>query len=405
MDDVQNDKIVVIYRTQFNTVLVVTKLNMERGAKKILKYFSSQVFNDLLPSKKKVMRFTLLLFCFLIQFISNGQVSITSADMPNSGDILIQENANWMGNWDLEESGANLSWSLNTSNITPLGVSTSTECLAMSGASFVYQFLFGSPFDQEHNSSYFTATELPQLPLDQLPLPIPITLEDAYAFYQNRSDRFALTGFGLTISSLPTGASGEPVDVIYPLPLTYGLDEVSESFFNYVIPTLGSYSTSQVRRTQVLAYGTMNFFGTNYPVIKVKSTINADDVLTVDQFGLSLPFSRPEVAEYKWLTPGIKVPLLQINTTQGTTTNTLIYASAPIGVNETAHSDWTVYPNPGEVINIKSNDSAMITILDEKGSVVFKDNLNALSGFDAKGLANGTYFIEINGSVKKWIKN
>ncbi len=334
-----------------------------------------------------------------------SQVSITSADMPNSGDVLTQENATWNGNWNLDQAGSGLTWNVNSSVLTPLGNYTTVNCEPLTNAPFAYQFFFNSPFDAEHNSDYTTITTPPTLPTDQLPLPIPITIENTYAFYQVTNSRYALTGFGASISGFPTGAQGDPVDIIYPLPLTYPLDQTNDSYFQYDIPTLGTYATAQTRRTEVIAQGTMNFFGTDYPVIKVKSTVTGNDSLYISQFSFGFAFPRPEAVEYKWLTPGIKVPLLQINTTLGATTGALIYATAPNGIQENNAADWKVYPNPGKELNVQSNSSAILTIWDEKGSVVFKDNVSALSQWDAQKLTVGTYFIEINGVTKKWIKN
>ncbi len=339
--------------------------------------------------------------------LSFAQIQIVSADLPQSGDVLYQENATWTGSWDLEEAGANLTWNVGSTNVTLLGSTTTTDCMAMSGAPVAYQFFFGSPFDQEHYSSFHTVTALPALPLDQLPLPIPITLEDAYAFYQNRSDRYALTGFGLTISGLPTGAAGDPVDVIYPLPLTYGLDQTGDSYFNYQIPTLGSYTTTQTRRTQVLAYGTMNYFGTNYPVIKVKSTINADDILVVDQFGLNLPFARPEAIEYKWLTPGINVPLLQINTTAGAVSSTLVYDATSASVNEsTQNIKLQIFPNPTSeklFANIPNGQTYQVT--DCMGRRMASGNYSSTEGISVANWAVGNYFFQSEGITVQWIKN
>lgn len=343
----------------------------------------------------------------LLGQLSFAQIQIVSADLPHSGDVLYQENATWTGNWDLEESGANLTWNVGSTNVTLLGSTTTTDCMPMSGAPVAYQFFFGSPFDQEHFSAYHTVTALPQLPLDQLPLPIPITLEDAYAFYQNRSDRFALTGFGLTISGLPTGAAGDPVDVIYPLPLTYGLDQTNDAYFNYQIPTLGSYTTAQTRRTQVLAYGTMNYFGTNYPVIKVKSTVNADDILVVDQFGLNLPFARPEAIEYKWLTPGINVPLLQINTTAGAVSGTLVYDATSASLMELNNVHQVqIFPNPSsDLLFANIANGSMYSIVDLTGRVVLSGLYEKQNGINVQSLPIGNYFFQTDAATIQWIKN
>ncbi|MBM3427989.1 MAG: T9SS type A sorting domain-containing protein [Bacteroidetes bacterium] len=343
----------------------------------------------------------------LLGQLSFAQIQIVSADLPHSGDVLYQENATWTGNWNLEESGANLTWNVGSTNVILLGSTTTTDCMPMSGAPIAYQFFFGSPLDQEHFSAYHTVTALPQLPLDQLPLPIPITLEDAYAFYQNRSDRYALTGFGLSISGFPTGAAGDPVDVIYPLPLTYGLDQTNDAYFNYQIPTLGSYTTAQTRRTQVLAYGTMNYFGTNYPVIKVKSTVNADDILVVDQFGLNLPFARPEAIEYKWLTPGINVPLLQINTTAGAISGVLVYDATSASLMELNDVHQVqIFPNPSsDLLFANIANGSMYSIVDLTGRVVLSGLYEKQNGINVQSLPNGNYFFQTDAATIQWIKN
>ena len=79
--------------------------------------------------------------------LSFAQIQIVSADLPQSGDVLYQENATWTGNWDLEESGASLIWNVGSTNVTLLGSTTTTDCMPMSGAPVAYQFFFGSPFD------------------------------------------------------------------------------------------------------------------------------------------------------------------------------------------------------------------------------------------------------------------
>ncbi|MEY2937968.1 MAG: hypothetical protein RL062_557 [Bacteroidota bacterium] len=349
-----------------------------------------------------------LVFVFLLLGqLSWAQIQITSADLPHSGDVLNQQDATWSGTWDLEQAGADLTWTVNSSNVTLLGTTTSTDCMAMSGAPVAYQFFFGSPFDQEHFSSYHTTTALPQLPLDQLPISIPVTFQDAYAFYQNRSDRYALTGFGVTISGLPTGAAGAPVDVIYPLPLTYGLDQTSNAYFDYQIPTLGSYTTDQTRRTQVLAYGTMNLFGVDYPVIKVKSTINANDILVVDQFSLNLPFARPEAIEYKWLTPGINVPLLQINTTAGAVSSTLVYDANGAQVNEIQQDNRVVvYPNPSsDVLYVNVAENAPYRVMNMMGQEVLAGKYSKSSGIQVHDLSVGQYLIQVNNQNIRWVKN
>jgi len=360
----------------------------------------------LIFEKNTRMKKTLL---FLGVVLFNGlhaQVTITSNDMPNGGDLLLQQNATLIGAMDLEESGTNLYWTVDENFLTLTGQITSTDCQPISNAPFTYQIFFNSPMDAEHNSDYAIIAAGPAIPLDQLPIPIPITIEDTYQFYQTRSDRYALTGFGATISGFPTGAAGNPVDVIYPLPLTYGLTDQTNSYFQYDIPSLGTYTTAQTRNTQVMAWGTMNFFGQEYPVLKVRSEIAASDSLYVSQFNIGFPFDRPLAVEYKWLTPGIKVPLLQINTTAGAQSGVLVYQMPSAVAESQDEIAISAYPNPmQESLYIKGiQNLEAYEIFDGMGKVVLKGNMSPSQRIDVSGLASGVYHIQVAGQKIKCVK-
>lgn len=334
------------------------------------------------------------------------QVSITSNDMPNAGDLLLQQNATLIGTIDLEQSGANLYWTVDENFLTLTGQVTSTDCQPIANAPFTYQIFFNSPFDAEHNSDYAIIAAAPAIPLDQLPLPIPITIEDTYQFYQTRTDRYALTGFGATISSFPTGAAGDPVDVIYPLPLTYGLTDQSNSYFQYDIPSLGTYTTTQSRITNVMAYGTMNFFGTEYPVLKVRSEIAASDSLYISQFSFGFPFDRPLAVEYKWLTPGIKVPLLQINTTAGAQSGVLVYQTPSAIENVKEQVNVTAFPNPMKNTLTLSGiyKKENFVMWNGMGQIVLKGNVEPSGFIDVSALSEGCYVLQVAGQKVKCIK-
>jgi len=338
------------------------------------------------------------------QFIA--QITITSNDMPNGGDLLLQQNATLNGTIDLEQSGANLYWTIDETFLTLTGQITSTDCQPIANAPFTYQIFFNSPLDAEHNSDYAIIAAAPAIPLDQLPIPIPITIEDTYQFYQTRSDRYALTGFGASISGFPTGAAGEPVDVIYPLPLTYGLTDQSNSYFQYDIPTLGTYTTAQTRNTQVMAWGTMNFFGQEYSVLKVRSEIAASDSLYVSQFSFGFPFDRPLAVEYKWLTPGIKVPLLQINTTAGTQSGVLVYQTPSAVDALDPQTVCTAYPNPMQnhlmIDGIQNSES--FVMYDSLGKVVLKGKVSKGEPIDVTNLTEGIYLLQVAGKNIQCVK-
>lgn len=255
-------------------------------------------------------------FLIIFRFTAMAQIEITTSDLPDAGDLLVQENAALGGEVNYTATGANYTWTFGENEITLGGTNTETDCISISSTPFVYQVFFNSPLDPEHDSDYAVGVES----FDAAG----ITLEDAYFYFQNREDRFAQTGAGATIAGIPTGAQGDPVDVIYELPLQFGDQTESYSELLYQVPTLGAYQTQQTRSNNVDGWGTLNLFEESYEVLRVVTVINATDSVYIEFLGTGTTFDRPEVTEYKWLTPGVPVPVLQINETGGAVTQVLV---------------------------------------------------------------------------------
>jgi len=142
--------------------------------------------------------------------------------------------------------------------------------------------------------------------------------------------------------SIPSGAQSDPVDVIYELPLQFGNQTESYSELLYQVPTLGAYQTQQTRVNNVDGWGTLNLFEESFDVLRVVTVINATDSVYIEFFGTGTTFDRPEVTEYKWLTPGIPVPVLQINETGGVVTQVLVKGE-PVSVMESASFPFAWY--------------------------------------------------------------
>jgi hypothetical protein len=155
-----------------------------------------------------------------------------------------------------------------------------------------------------------------------------------------------------------------------------------------------------------MAWGTMNFFGQEYPVLKVRSEIAASDSLYVSQFNIGFPFDRPLAVEYKWLTPGIKVPLLQINTTAGAQSGVLVYQMPSAVAESQDEISISAYPNPmQESLYIKGiQNLEAYEIFDGMGKVVLKGNMSPSQQIDVSGLASGVYHIQVAGQKIKCVK-
>ncbi|MEY3398865.1 MAG: hypothetical protein RL220_1459 [Bacteroidota bacterium] len=256
------------------------------------------------------------LFVCVLQTGYIAQITIQSAHLPDAGDVLVQENCLLTADFDPNETGANYTWSYGENELTLLGTEISFNCINVSETPIVYQFLFNNPWDPEHNSDFGYGIESFDV--------FGFTFEDVYQYIQNTDDRYAMVGIGATINSIPLPSQADPVDVIYELPLQFGDNSESDSEIFFEIPELATYQLVQNRVNDVDGWGTLNLFGTDYDVLRVKSVINATDSIYINTLGFGQSIDRPESVEYKWLSQEFKFPVLQITTTAGIVTSVLV---------------------------------------------------------------------------------
>jgi len=335
------------------------------------------------------MKYFLLVTASLLSFqISTAQVQITSADLPDAGDVLIQVNNTLNADVDLEATGANYNWDFNDF-LTPLN-STNTDCIDISSTPFTYQLFFNNPFDPEHDSDY--ANGQAQVDLGT------VTAEDAYIYFQNRSDRFAQTGLAATLNGIPIGAQANPVDVIYELPIDFGDQSTSFSAIELEVPTLGAYFGEQTRTNSVDGYGTLSIYGETFDVVRVRSEITAVDSVFIEFVGTGFNIERPLTVEYKWLSPLHKVPVLQITTQAGIVSGVqTIDLLASIEENEL--SKWIVFPNPANDLiqfagNFKSNTT--VKVVDSLGRSVIENMPMLNKQLDCSAWQAGVYFVTVS---------
>jgi hypothetical protein len=76
----------------------------------------------------------------------------------------------------------------------------------------------------------------------------------------------------------------------------------------------------------------------------------------------------------------------------------------PVSVENNIASTISVFPNPAnDVLNVANAENANITIVDMIGNVVATvDNASANQSINISNLANGTYFVRVNGEVFKF---
>jgi hypothetical protein len=321
-----------------------------------------------------------------------AQVEIVSSNLPDANDVLVQQNATLLSDIDLELAGPSATWNFDFDVLQPMNTTTTTNCLDVSATPFTFQFLFNNPFDSEHNSDF-------AIGVDQFDVAGMLTVEDAYFYYQNRSDRYAITGMGASLNSIPLGAQANDVDVVYELPLNYEDQSSSDSEILFTVPETFTYRLQQSRSNNVDGWGTINIWGQSFDVLRCRTEIEANDSIYVNQFSLGFDFDRPLSVEYKWLSPSYKVPILQITTTGGVVSSVLV-ADIYTSVEEKEASTFSMYPNPANdliFINGDFTPSDLMTIVNAQGQIVFTGSIPSSRSIDTSAYANGIYVVSIYG--------
>lgn len=338
------------------------------------------------------MKKILLALSFVVPFGLSAQITITKNHLPLGGDILNQENATFNGTFDEGDTGANQVWNFDESNLTLSGNFQQQECVDISTTPFAYQIFFNSPFDSEHNSDF----ALGLASIGGSTQGLPVTLEDIYSYYQNNNSRYAIVGVGATVSGIPIPQQASPVDVVYDYPVAFGDLHTSISEQVIQIPTLGYRKTNQTRVNEVDGWGTVNFFGTSYNAIRVKTTINAADSVYVDLLGFGFQFDRPEAIEYKFLVHEFMVPLVQVNYTAGANTGVLV-AAQPVSVVESSAPQFAVFPNPTSdylTVQWKNAINIPFVVFDMQGKRVMEGQFSDNTQIEVSTLSNGLYFLK-----------
>jgi len=355
----------------------------------------------------------LILFIGFLSISLSSQISITSANMPISGDTAryTAANLNSIGNYTT--TGFNHVWDFSTLDSTGQGIrqflpSTSTP----------YFFYFLPP---KYGEKTVDSVPIPAIPLAGTT----ISIKDIYSFYKkNGSLSFNSEGLGLTLSGIPIGttATGSNDDELYMFPLNYA--DRDSTTFSFSTPTFSSipftYKKHGYRITEADGWGTITTpYGTE-ACLRVVTTQYSIDTIKIN--ALPAPFNKfgfPNYARsYQWLTLTEKIPYLEIsgNVIGGNFTPTQAkyrdVIRSFVGIKEEQNTiALSVFPNPtnNEVnIIIAQNDKDVVAeITDLQGKVILTKILNQNAQIinqhhiDASSIAKGTYFLNLRTSNSK----
>lgn len=286
---------------------------------------------------------------------SSAQITISSADMPVSGDTLRYSFASPTATTiSPGDSGTSMSWNY---TLAPIRQAIDTYKSAFS-VNPLYVITIGT-------SAYGYKVA------DSLPISFPglPSIEQVYTFFETKTgpSRFQAQAFAANIAGIPTPINYSQPDVWYFFPLAYGNNDSANYKLNITLPGFGGLKQVGYRKSRVDGWGTITtpYYTTPVACIRVRSEIHEIDSVQFSTFP-AIGFPRNSV-EYKWLVSGGHYPALWVTSTLGPggteTVNTIRYRDNAMPVTDTA-SDVPVVTNSIIEINAVPNPAAngMLTL-------------------------------------------
>lgn len=356
------------------------------------------------------MKKLLLLISGSFPIIAGAQLTITSANMPVSGDTCRYSTASPASVSGYMATGANYTWDF--SMLTPTG-----QDIRKFQPSTATPYFF-----------YFLPPKYGEKILDSVPIPaipgFPISIKNIYSFYKKVTSpsSFNSEGLGLTMSGIPIGATFSDEDELYKFPLTYG-NRDSTTFklstpSNTMIPF--SYKKQGYRITEADGWGTITTPYGTAPCLRVVTTQYSIDTISIPALPAGFnKFGFPNYARsYQWLTAGEKIPYLEVsgNVVSGNFVPSQVKYRDQIryftGINDhsTLNTVLSVFPNPASneltVITEQQQEIYTAEMVDMQGKTVKKDRLINYGGLvnqnkiDVSGLAKGLYLLNVYSSTQ-----
>jgi hypothetical protein len=331
------------------------------------------------------MKKFLLLAGFFYSSLLSAQITITNADMPSAGSSYLLDNATAPAGLNLSDTGPNHTWDFSSLTANGSGLDS---FVSVSSTPFAYQFFFNNVILYPNNKADFAAASADL----NLPAQLPISISDVINYYKKPSSGYYAVGFGASISGIPTSVQYDPIDRIFEFPLTFGNQDSKDFSYFISIPTLGAYGQNKTRSNEVDGWGTLLLpNNASYQVLRVKSTLTGSDTLYIDALGFG--FNIPSTSyEYKWVSAGIGVPVLQINANDafGTVTPSSVrYLHSEDQTGLVPYEDKQrfnlFFQNPStQQVSVSFQTTKVgplqISITDMQGKTVLSSNLTAQNG-------------------------
>jgi hypothetical protein len=237
---------------------------------------------------------------------ATAQITITNADMPNTGDTLRVSEASVLTPVDLSLTGANFTWDF--SGLLPVAQDIDTFVSVGSTPTLLAIYFVNLSINTNRANIAALGTNNP--------LAAQLPVSDVYSFFYENSSLFQQVGFGATIggTGVPLGYGNK--DIIYNFPLNFNDQDSSNSDYSLSVPGTVYAEGNQKRVNFVDGWGSLTTPYGTFNALRMKSTLTGQDSVYLDSTATGFSTARPLIREYKWLANGERIPVLQINTAE-----------------------------------------------------------------------------------------
>lgn len=353
-------------------------------------------------------KYLLLLLISGFSITLNSQITITSINMPVSGDTCRYSKANLSSVGDYTTTGANYVWNFSMLDSTSQGI---RKFEAASATAYPY---FGPTGYGEKIADSIGGG--------------PFTFKNIYNFYKKTATKFYVDGLGITYSGYAIPNFNSDKDELYMFPLNYtNRDSTTFLFKTISTGTIPAYSKQGYRITEADGWGSITTpYGTEQCLRVVTTQYSQDSIkgtITFGGFPIPLNLGFPNYQRsYQWLTLGEKIPYLEVsgNVVGGNfNPNQARYRDVIrtfVGIKEeSATLALSVFPNPANttltVIIPQNIQDVVAELADLQGKIILTKSLNQNSQIvnqhqiDVSGIAKGIYLLKLStGTSKQTLK-
>ncbi len=343
----------------------------------------------------KKLLFILILCCSLFKNEVSAQITITSANMPGSGDTMRYSSCR-STSINYSSTGANVYWNYDTLQPQSQGI---YKYLAASQTPYAFYFTGAGKYGLKIADSIGTGT---------------YTFKEVYNFYKKTTSVFETEGLGFKYSGIPLAAMYSDPDEIYSFPLTYLKRDSTTYKVTVQLGTTIYYSQLGYRINDVDGWGIIKTPYDSVPCLRLVSTTYGKDSINYNGFG----FTYPDIQRtYKWISLTEKIPMLELdgNYTNNNFTPTQaryrdnIQSFTGIKTITGINYQVNVYPNPTSGnLNFYTNSSegTIINLYNVAGVLVGSYQITGLvTTISTLNLSKGCYYYSIHNKQAKPIAN